>query len=342
MSLTGELNSMLNLKNIKKNYSLAKYHTFGFNLRAKYFYNIKNIFDLKNIDPTIPTLVLGGGSNLIFTKDFEGLVLKNSLKYSKVISDTLKNVAVEFGSGTPWDKVCAWAVKNRLYGTENLSGIPGTIGAAPIQNIGAYGQELKDTFLKLKYYDFRYRKFFSLNKKQCLFGYRNSIFKTAIKENIFIVSVTLRLKKTGRLDLNYSDLASAFVEKKPTLFSLRKTILKIRASKLPNWKKLGNSGSFFKNPIIPQKHFAKLKAKYPDMKSYPDPDGVKINAGYLIEKAGFKGYRLNQVGVYDQHALILVNLGNGNPKDLLILIEKITHKVENLFSITLVPEVNIY
>lgn len=327
---------------IQTNYSLKTHHTFGFNIKAKLFARLKNLSDLKKIDLNQKILILGGGSNLVFTKDFDGLVLQNSLSYIKIKKDTPQSVTVEFGSGVCWDKVCAWATRNKLYGIENLSGIPGTIGAAPIQNIGAYGQELKDSFYKLSYFDLKTKKIHILTKKDCHFGYRDSVFKSTLKSHAYIVSVTLRLSKIKKLNLNYPDLVSAFGNKQPTLSKLRKTILAIRASKLPDWKQQGNAGSFFKNPIISQDHYQSLSKSYPDLKSYPDPHGVKINAGYLIEKSGFKGYKLNQVGVSDKHALILVNHGDGDPQDLLTLVQKIIDTVYSNFTITLVPEVNFY
>lgn len=332
---------------IKSNYSLAKLHTFGFDISTTFFAEFRSLLGLKRIlnskeflsSPKF--LVIGGGSNLLFTGNYFGIILKNSTTGIKIIKKTQRFTYVRFAGGVNWDKACLWAVKHQLFGIENLSGIPGTVGASPVQNIGAYGVELKDYFFSLRYLNPKTQKIHRLNKKACEFGYRNSIFKNRLKGKTIILSVILKLKNQPNYQLTYPGLIQLASHPKLSANLVRKTILKIRKSKLPDPKYLGNAGSFFKNPIVSLSDFQKIKSLDPSMPSYPDKNGVKLNAAYFIEKCGFKGFRLRQVGVSEKHSLVLVNYGHGSPNDLINLSKKIIETVQEKYYVNLIPEVNI-
>lgn len=335
--------------NSKKNVSLKNYTSFGINQKVKNFYLIKNIDDinksLKSIPENEKRIILGGGSNILFTKDFQGSILYNNILGKKIIKENEKFVYVEFGAGENWDNIVDYCVNNEWYGIENLSLIPGSVGAAPIQNIGAYGTEIKHFIHEVKGINLSNKRFEIFNKKSCNFSYRNSIFKSKLRNIFFITHVTIKLYRNKKLNFGYKEVNDLFKNKdltKITLKELRNAIIKIRKSKLPNTKTLGNAGSFFKNPLLKSKEFHFLKKLYPEIPSYKSSENHKISAAWLIEKCGWKGYKKNNVGVYKKHALVLVNHGCKSGKEIFQLSEKIKKSVKDKFNITLEREVNIY
>ena len=333
----------------KKNVSLKNYTSFGINQKVKNFYLIKNIDDinksLKSIPENQKRIILGGGSNILFTKDFQGSILYNNILGKKIIKENEKFVYVEFGAGENWDNIVDYCVNNEWYGIENLSLIPGSVGAAPIQNIGAYGTEIKHFIHEVKGVNLSNGRFEIFNKKSCNFSYRNSIFKSKLRNIFFITHVTIKLYRNKKLNFEYKEVNDFFKNKdltKITLKELRNAIIKIRKSKLPSPKTLGNAGSFFKNPLLKSKEFHLLQKLYPEISSYKTSENHKISAAWLIEKCGWKGYKKNNVGVYKKHALVLVNHGCKSGKEIFKLSEKIKKSVKDKFNITLEREVNIY
>jgi len=287
--------------------------------------------------------ILGGGSNTLFHEGLLSLaVLKIELKGITLVKENKKNVVVEIGAGVPWDEAVLWAVKHDFSGIEAMSIIPGTTGATPIQNVGAYGQEIKDTLVKVKVMNRKTFEIKEMTHSECLFSYRNSVFKK--KNNPFIIlSVFLSLKKNKKGELieipNYTDVKKYFKEKqKATLREIRRAIIKIRSRKLPNPRMIPNVGSFFKNAVVSQKVAKKLKNKYEDMPQFQTERGVKIPAGWLIEKAGLKGFILGKVQVYEHNALVLVNINKAEFKDVALLRDKIIKEVFNKFGVVLEQE----
>jgi len=293
----------------------------------------------------IPFLILGGGSNVLFTKDYEGIVLKNNLKGIDILNENQESVWIKAGGGELWHNLVMFCVENNWGGVENLSLIPGTVGAAPMQNIGAYGSEIKETFESLEAVNMQTGKLETFNKEECRFGYRESVFKNEFKGLYFISSVNLKLNKNPVVNTDYGDIKAVLNEwgiTLPTLQEVSKAIISIRQSKLPDPAILGNAGSFFKNPVISSAHFEALKQKFPDIKSFPAPNGtIKVPGGWLIEQAGWKGKRIGNIGVHDKQALVLINYGGGTGKDLIQLAHDIIDSVKEKFDITLSPEVNI-
>lgn len=335
---------------IQKNIKLDKYSTFKIGGEAKYFVVVEKEEELmeaiswaKNKGEKI--FVLGAGSNSLFSDDgYQGLIIKNEIKGMEIITEDDKEAVVRSYSGELWSKLVYFTINRSLYGLENTFYIPGTVGAAPVQNIGAYGSEIKDTFFRLKAIDLNTgeEKIFDLN--DCAFDYRYSIFKGELKDKYFILWVEFKLGKVGKLNLNYPDVQKVLAEKgivEPTLIELTEIIREIRDSKLPNPAIFANAGSFFKNPIIDEKHFNTLKEKFVDIKSFPDDKGIKIPAGWLIEQCGFKGEKFGPVGVYEKQALIIVNYGRAKQKDVLALVRNIKTEVKTKFAIDLEEEVNI-
>ncbi len=288
---------------------------------------------------------MGGGSNILFTKDYKGLVLKNNLKGITVEKEDDSYVWLKTAGGEIWHDLVLYCVNNNWGGIENLSLIPGTVGAAPMQNIGAYGVEIKDTFEELEAINIHTGKIETFNNEQCKFGYRESIFKNEAKGHYFITSVTLKLNKTTKLNTAYGDIETklkAWAISNPTISDVSRAVITIRQSKLPDPEQLGNAGSFFKNPIIDVAHFKQLKVKFPDIKSFPALEGyMKIPAAWLIEKNGWKGKRFGDVGIHEHQALVLVNYGTGTGAELIDLAHKIIDSIKETFGITLTPEVNI-
>ena len=287
--------------------------------------------------------VLGGGNNILFTQRFAGTLLKPVGKGIKIKAQIDDSVIVEAEAGVEWDDLVAWSVERDLWGMENLSLIPGTVGAAPVQNIGAYGAEAKDVIERVHYFDVEDRKHHTLGCAECRFAYRESIFKHELKGRAIITSVEFRLSKSSQPSLGYGDLAKE-VELRggATLKNIREAVCAIRQSKLPDTAVLGNAGSFFKNPIVNKEVSERLKAEYDSMPIYPVSEHkCKLAAGWLIDQAGLKGYRKGNVGVHERQALVLVNFGGATGAEVIALSEEVREKVFAKFGINIDPEVNI-
>lgn len=333
---------------ILKNYSLKAYNTFGLDTRAANLLKVQSVADLKeglklSYDSVF---ILGGGSNMLLTKDIEGLVIKNEIKGIEVIEETEDKVIISIGGGENWHQLVLWAIRNNYGAIENLSLIPGTVGAAPIQNIGAYGVELKDVFVKLEAINLSTLRKKTFSKKACQFGYRDSVFKRMLKGQYFITKVFLQLtKEHHQLNMNYGAIKSQLVEKgieSPTIKDISDTVIAIRSSKLPDPAELGNSGSFFKNPEISRTHFEQLQQQFPDIVYYDLPNGkVKVPAGWLIEQDGWKGKKIGNTGAHAKQALVLVNYGNATGEEVQQLAFDIIASVKRKFGIELTAEVNI-
>jgi len=333
----------------KNNISIKKYNSFKVDHKIKKFYRIQSKEEMikvkRSISKNEKIIILGGGSNILFTKNFNGSILYNNILGKEIIKETKKNIYIKFGAGENWDKSVEFCVKNKWYGIENLSLIPGSVGAAPIQNIGAYGTEIKDYIYEVSGINLSNGKSQIYENKLCNFSYRNSIFKGKLKNIFFITHVTIKLSKSKKLNLSYHEVKKYFRNKKSneiTIDNVRKKIIEIRESKLPDPKKLGNCGSFFKNPQVDFYFFNNLKNKYPDIIGFKNSNGMKISAAWLIEKCGWKGYKKDNIGVYKNHALVLVNYGSNNGKKIFKLSEKIKESVNEKFNISLENEVNIF
>jgi UDP-N-acetylmuramate dehydrogenase len=334
---------------IKDNISLKPYNTFSIDVTAKHFVSVSNITDLKQVlslKKCPNKLILGGGSNMLLTKDFDGLVIHINLKGIDIISEDDNTVIIKANAGENWHEFVQWCIGKNFGGIENLSLIPGNVGTAPIQNIGAYGVELKDTFQSCEALSIETNTLQSFSKPDCNFGYRHSIFKQEAKGKYIITSVNFKLTKTNhKLNTNYGAITSQLEVMKvnnPTIHDVSKAVISIRESKLPNPKDIGNSGSFFKNPVISKTHFNTLLENFTDIPSYPVSESqVKVPAGWLIEKAGFKGKRFGDYGIHRNQALVLVNYGNAKGSDILNLSKLIQKTVYRLFGISIEAEVNI-
>ncbi|MFA6977874.1 MAG: UDP-N-acetylmuramate dehydrogenase [Ignavibacteriaceae bacterium] len=333
---------------IQENYNLKTKNTFGLNVSAKYFCEICTLAELREVLVQMQEeriLFLGGGSNILFTKNFDGCILQYNRKGISTLDEDKDSILLEVFAGELWDDFVAYCVRNNYYGIENMSLIPGTVGAAPIQNIGAYGQELKDTFFAVNgiYLDsLSERTFF---KSGCNFDYRSSIFKHELKNKFLITSVVFRLKKSHQLNTHYGSIEQELKntgKKNPTLADIRNIVIKIRQEKLPDPRELGNCGSFFKNPEIEKDIYEKLKELFPSLKGFPVSENtVKIPAGWLIEQSGWKGKRIGNVGVHEHQALVLVNYGGAEGTEVIQLAQKIKEDVFQRFEIKLEEEVNI-
>ena len=333
---------------ILKNYPLKKHNTFGIDCNAENLVRIRSETDLKEAIklPYPPVYVLGGGSNILLTGDLSGLVLKNEIKGIKVIEEDHQEVIIQAGGGENWHQLVCWSIKRNYGGIENLSLIPGTVGAAPIQNIGAYGVELREVFEKLEAINLRTGKKKIFYSTDCAFAYRDSIFKNTLKNEYCITQVCIRLTKTNhRLITGYGAIREVLQEKHikdPTIQDISDAVISIRSGKLPNPEELGNSGSFFKNPEIDNEQFEQLQKKFPQIVHYELPDNkVKIPAGWLIEQCGWKGKRIGNTGAHASQALVLVNYGGASGKEVKKLADQIRSSVLNKFGIELSCEVNI-
>ncbi len=334
---------------IQENINLKPYNTFGIDVTARYFSQFSAIAELREMIhyklPNNNKLILGGGSNLLFTKDFDGLVLKNELTGIELIKQDEEYVYVKAGAGENWHQFVLHCLAHDYAGVENLSLIPGNVGASPMQNIGAYGVEIKDIFHELEAFhiDEQALQTFSLN--DCRFDYRESVFKRHYKNQFVIVSVTYRLKKIPQFNINYGAISQELETmgvKDLTIQAISQAVINIRSSKLPDWKEAGNAGSFFKNPLIENQQFGELKLNFPGMVAFPaDNDQTKLAAGWLIEQCGWKGYREGDAGCYPNQALVLVNYGNAKGKDIYDLSEKIIQSVSEKFGVVLEREVNV-
>lgn len=333
---------------IHQNYSLGKLNTFGLEAKAEHFMALHSVADLQKVlqQAIRPILLLGGGSNLLITRDVKGLVLKNSILGIKVLRDFKHRAWIEVGAGVPWHDFVLWAVARGLGGVENLSLIPGTVGAAPIQNIGAYGVELKDVFVRLEAVDLETGALRTFNKAACRFAYRDSIFKREARGRYCITSVVFSLTKNNhRLNITYGDIRKTLEAKgiqKPGIADISRAVVQIRSSKLPDPAKIGNCGSFFKNPVTERSVLKKIQGEYPQVPHYDLSDGrVKIPAGWLIEQCGWKGKRVGNTGSYEKQALVLVNYGGATGLEVKQLANDIMASVAQRFGIQLETEVNI-
>ena len=331
---------------ILENTSLKSFNTFGLDCKALYFTEVQSVEDLKTIYAdarftNLPKLILGGGSNLLLCNDFKGLVVKVALKGVEVVGDGL----IKAQAGENWHEFVLWSLNNGYNGIENLSLIPGNVGAAPMQNIGAYGVELKDTFVELEAFHTGSKEIHVFSNSLCEFGYRESVFKGKHKGKYIILSVTFKLKVDGEVDIKYGAIGQQLKAKDishPSAKDVSDAVITIRKSKLPDPSLIGNSGSFFKNPIILKSHFNRLKKSYPALPSYPVDDfKVKVPAAWLIENAGWKGKTMGAYGVHKKQALVLVNYGGALGSDIHNLAKDIQKSVDTLFSIELQLEVNI-
>lgn len=332
----------------QQHFPLKSANTFGIEAEAESFVAVRSVQALHEIilQGHKNIRVLGGGSNILLTGDLLGLTIKNEIGGIEIFLENKNDLLVKVGGGVVWHDLVLWAVERGLGGIENLSLIPGTVGAAPIQNIGAYGVELKDVFHSLDAYDLETGKSLHFNKTQCQFGYRDSIFKREFKGKLCIVDVYLQLHKKPTLNIGYGDIQRTLQEMgidSPTVRDVSNAVIKIRQSKLPDPAEIGNAGSFFKNPELEAEAFQQFFDKNPTAPYYPQPDGrVKVPAGWLIEQAGWKGQRFGDAGCHAKQALVLVNYGNATGAEILALAEKIQASVAEKFSIPLTPEVNIW
>jgi UDP-N-acetylmuramate dehydrogenase len=333
--------------------SLQAYNTFGLDISCKSLLSFKSENELTDLYKNTETLnknflVLGGGSNVLFTQNFEGTVLKNEILGINILEDEKAHVVVEIGGGEVWHEFVLWSIENNLGGIENMSLIPGSVGAAPMQNIGAYGTEIKDVFHSLDAFEISTGKIKTFNGLDCNFGYRESVFKRELKGQFIITKVRFRLTKAEFHVLNTSyGMINSELEKRsikePTIKDISDAVIAIRQSKLPDPKEIGNSGSFFKNPILPNEQLNSLKKLHQDIPIYPvDENHSKTAAGWLIDQAGWKGYRKGDYGVHKNQALVLVNYGNAKGSEIFELSKMIIKSIKDKFGIELEREVNIY
>ena len=336
---------------IEDNVRLRPYNTFGIAATAKHFCQIESIEAFQELitSPIYrnePHLTLGGGSNILFTHDFDGLVIKNEIKGMEVVKENDERIWIKAGAGEGWHSLVMYCVSHNWGGIENLSLIPGTVGAAPMQNIGAYGVEIKDVIENVEAIDTTTGHVRSFNKKECHFNYRESVFKQELKGKYFISSVTLTLtKKNHLLTTSYGAIHDTLKQlnlSEVTISSISNAVIHIRQQKLPDPSLIGNAGSFFKNPTITKEQLDILKKHYPSIPSYTTENQyVKVPAGWLIEQCGWKGKRINNIGVHSQQALVLVNYGDGVGDEILQLATAIQSSVKEKFDIHLATEVNI-
>ena len=330
---------------IQQNISLKPYNTFGIQANAKRFVSVNFIKDLKEIIAAEKNIfLLGGGSNILLTGDVEKLVIHLNTK-GIIVNDSGNNeVLATAEAGENWHEFVQWCVSQNYGGLENLALIPGNVGTAPIQNIGAYGVEIKDVFQQLEAIDIETGKTKIFTNEECNFGYRNSVFKNQLKGKYIIANVTFKLTKKNHVtNISYGVIKELLSNKKnPSIKEIADSVIAIRQSKLPDPKEIGNSGSFFKNPVIDINSFKKLKEKYPTIPNYVlSKKEIKIPAGWLIEQCGFKGKRFGDAGVHEKQALVLVNYSNASGKEIYALAQNIQQKVMKVFKIALEIEVNI-
>ncbi|MFM6943045.1 MAG: UDP-N-acetylmuramate dehydrogenase [Aquirufa sp.] len=332
-------------------FSLREYNTFGIEAEARQFVEISSIDQYISLRKSgeyahLPHLFLGGGSNVLLTKAQEALVVKISIPGITVIKEDADNVWLKGGAGVVWDEFVQYAVNQGWSGLENLSLIPGTVGAAPMQNIGAYGAEIKDTFESLEALNLQTLALEVFDAKACAFGYRESFFKRAGKGQYLISSVTFKLSKKPSVKTSYGAIQEVLAAKgitQPSIREVADAVIEIRQSKLPDPKQIGNSGSFFKNPTVSASEASRLKAEFPGIPHYPveGSTDVKFPAGWFIEKAGWKGFRRGDAGVHAKQALVLVNYGEATGGEILALSEEIKQSIKDTFGVALETEVNI-
>jgi UDP-N-acetylmuramate dehydrogenase len=353
---------------VLKNFNLIKYNAFKVNILAKYFAEIKNVNDIKSIieNPKLGKegkYILGQGFNTLFTKNYDGLILKVDIKGKKIVKETDKEVVLELGAGEDWINLVEYALKHNWSGIENLSFIPGSVGAAPVQNIAAYGQNFDEVFVSLDAVNLNTGEVKAFNKNECEFGYRESIFKNKLKGKYIITKVRIKLSKETHIDTSYhsrygsieGELAK-FAKPQYTISDVSKAVISIRSAKLPDWKKVGTAGSFFLNPVITKKKLGEVQKIAPgvqfypiDKLTYPQPNDptfdhanyVKVAAGWLFEELGWKGKRIGDVGTSPNQSLVVINYGNASTNELLSFTNKMKNDFEDKYKIKLEPEVNI-
>ena len=334
---------------IKQNISLKPYNTFGIDANAAYFCHLTHIEDLQTAllsDPwnRLPRLILGDGSNILLTQDYPGLVIHNELMGLTILHENDEHVRIKIAAGENWHRFVRYCVDQNYGGVENLSLIPGTVGAAPMQNIGAYGVEIRSVFDSLEAVELKTGQLTTFYHQDCQFGYRNSIFKNTHKDQYLITSITLTLNKKPTFNTHYGAIQATLkkMHLKPSIQSISNAVIQIRQSKLPDPNQIPNAGSFFKNPIIRKEKYQTLQNHYPDMPHYPVADHqIKIPAAWLIEQCGWKGKKVGRAGVHEHQALVLVNCNHASGADLKKLAAAIQQSVTDQFDIELTPEVNL-
>lgn len=334
---------------IYKDYDLTKLNTFGISVRAKFFVEVHNEADLVELF-TLPEfgdnqkVFLGGGSNVLFTKNFKGMVILNKLKGIKILEENSENATIRSMSGEIWHKLVSFAVGHGYWGIENLSSIPGTVGAAPMQNIGAYGAELKNVLETVEAYQVGNGVKRVFKKEECEFRYRDSVFKNRLKGKYFISAITLKLSKLEKKNIGYKSLLNYLERNKIEINNpsdISRAVTFVRRDIFPDPKVIGNAGSFFKNVFVPKGKMQEMLATYPNMPFFEEGGLTKIPAGWLVEQAGWKGYRIGNVGVHQKHALVLVNYGGASGEEVKNLAEQIVASVSAKFGLELVSEVNL-
>lgn len=330
------------------NCSLLPYNTFGMDVKASRFVEYASVEELRGLwnaecEAVARALHIGGGSNLLFASDYEGLILHSAIKGYTVVKETEEEVEVRVGAGEVWDDFVAYTVANGWYGAENLSLIPGEVGASAVQNIGAYGVEAKDLIVSVDTFGLETGEERRFMREECRYAYRESVFKQELKGKYAVTFVTYRLKKHPVFHLEYGNIRAELEKQgcQVDLENVRRIIIAIRQAKLPDPKVLGNAGSFFMNPVVPKMQFEALLTQYPDMPHYPVDDAhVKIPAGWMIDRCGWKGKRVGHAGVHEKQALVLVNCGGATGKEVMHLAEEIVASVRERFGVTIRPEVN--
>jgi UDP-N-acetylmuramate dehydrogenase len=334
---------------IQTNFSLKNYNTFGIEAKAKQFVAVHSIAELKTVlkqNKSENKFILGGGSNMLLTKDVDALVIHIDLKGKRITAENEDYVWVESQAGENWHEFVLWTIDQNFGGLENMSLIPGNVGTTPVQNIGAYGTEIKDTFISCEALTTINQELKTFTKEECHFGYRESIFKNEVKDLYIITSVVFKLtKRNHNINTSYGDITNELAKNNisnPSLKDVSNAVIAIRQSKLPDPKELGNSGSFFKNPILLKTDFEKIHQQFPEMKYYDVSETeVKVPAGWLIEQAGFKGKRFGDAGIHKKQALVLVNYGNATGQEILNVSKNIQETIFKKFGIHIEAEVNV-
>lgn len=325
-----------------ENCSLKPFHTFGMDVRARKVVEYHTVDELRKVLGEYsgqPMLPVGQGSNLLFTRDYDGIVLVSRMARARALGETKEDVLIEADGGLVLDELIAQLCDMNLCGLENLSGIPGTVGASAVQNVGAYGVEAKDVIQSVRAIEIATGEERVFTPEECRFAYRDSVFKNELRGQYIIIAVTYRLTHDGPFSLDYGNLASA-IKGEPTVQKIREAVLAIRAEKLPDVHRLGSAGSFFKNPVVTLAKFEELHKRYPHMPHFPQEEGVKIPAAWLIDTLGWKGKKQGGAQVYEKQPLVLVNTGTAVPEDVMRLAAAITESVKEQFDIEIYPEVN--
>lgn len=335
-------------KMLQENVNLKPFNTFGITVHSDYFATFSAISDLKKLLSELNNrelLILGGGSNVLFQGDYSGVILRNEIKGVEIVTETKDEIILKVGAGETWHNFVLHAIQNNWGGIENLSLIPGSIGASPMQNIGAYGVEIKDVFESLEALEIATGEMHTFSHKDCQFGYRESVFKKDLKNKFVITSVSYRLSKNPQLNTSYGAIDEELKLRNitdPTIKDVSDAVIAIRQSKLPDPKEIGNAGSFFKNPVIQTEQYVELQKRYPDIPSYKiDENHVKVPAGWLIDQSGWKGKTFGNYGVHKRQALVLVNYDDAKGNDILELSELIIQDIFDRYGIKLEREVNI-